>query len=85
MQDCRMHDICCAQRWPEDEPQCCCVLQEDGKWLLDSPLTPMAKPGGHGAIWKLMLDHGVFDWLAGIGRKGAIVRQISNPIAGEGC
>ena len=34
------------------------------------------KPGGHGVIWKLMIDAGVFDWLASQGREAAIVRQI---------
>lgn len=44
----------------------------------------MMKPGGHGAIWKLMWDEGVFDWLQGQhGRRAALVRQISNPMAGE--
>lgn len=27
---------------------------EAGEWLLSGELTPMMKPGGHGAIWKLM-------------------------------
>ena len=40
------------------------------------------KPGGHGAIWKLMHDDGVFDWLDSRGREGGIVRQITNPMAG---
>lgn len=35
----------------------------DGKWLLDGPMQPMTKPGGHGVIWKLMRDEGVFAWL----------------------
>jgi UTP---glucose-1-phosphate uridylyltransferase len=38
-----------------------------GRWLLPEALAPSMKPGGHGAIWKLMHDHGVFDWLAGAG------------------
>jgi UDP-N-acetylglucosamine pyrophosphorylase len=42
----------------------------------------MMKPGGHGAIWKLMRDEGVFDWLRAGGREAALVRQISNPMAG---
>ena len=29
---------------------------EDGRWVLPKPMAPMLKPGGHGAIWKLMLD-----------------------------
>lgn len=45
----------------------------------------MMKPGGHGAIWKLMWDEGVFSWLGREqGRRAALVRQISNPMAGEG-
>ncbi|PSC72756.1 nucleotide-diphospho-sugar transferase [Micractinium conductrix] len=58
------------------------VGAEDGRWLLQRPLEVMMKPGGHGVIWKLMIDTGVFDWLAGQGRQAAIVRQISNPMAG---
>jgi hypothetical protein len=40
------------------------------------------KPGGHGAIWKLMHDQGVFTWLGAKKRVGATVRQITNPMAG---
>ena len=42
----------------------------------------MMKPGGHGVIWKLMIDDGVFTWLEEQGRSAALVRQISNPLAG---
>lgn len=55
---------------------------ETGRWLLSAPLKVMMKPGGHGAIWKLMHDDGVFDWLAAKQRHAALVRQISNPMAG---
>jgi hypothetical protein len=48
----------------------------DGKWLVPAPLAPMMKPGGHGAIWKLMLDEGIFDWFEKQGRVAAIIRQI---------
>ncbi|KAF8056255.1 UGP3 [Scenedesmus sp. PABB004] len=54
----------------------------DGRWLVTAPLKVMMKPGGHGAIWKLMHDEGVFDWLQAAGRLAALVRQISNPMAG---
>ena len=40
------------------------------------------KPGGHGALWKLMYDEGVFDWLEQQKRTGGVVRQITNPMAG---
>ena len=50
---------------------------ESGEWLLSDQLQPMTKPGGHGAIWKLMKDEGVFAWLkqqvgggAGLPRAG---------------
>ena len=59
------------------------VAAADGRWLLNAPLEPVMKPGGHGVIWKLMLDSGVFDWLARTARTAAIVRQISNPMAGQ--
>ena len=52
------------------------VSAEDGQWLLPEGLAPLLKPGGHGAIWKLMLDQGIFDWLSHHDREGAIVRQI---------
>jgi len=54
----------------------------DGTWLLSGPCAPAMKPGGHGAIWKLLRDEGVFSWLEQKGRSAALVRQISNPMAG---
>jgi len=46
-------------------------------------MNPHMKPGGHGVIWKLMKDKGVLEWLRnGHGRQAAIIRQISNPMAG---
>lgn len=58
------------------------VSAEDGRWLLSGLMKPMLKPGGHGVIWKLMWDNGVFDWLQERGSNAALVRQISNPMAG---
>ncbi len=52
------------------------VGAEDGRWLVPAPLAPCMKPGGHGAIWKLMLDQGIFRWLASRGREAALIRQI---------
>jgi len=53
-----------------------------GKWVAKDLAKIALKPGGHGAIWKLMLDEGVFDWLESQGRIGGVVRQITNPMAG---
>lgn len=37
---------------------------------------PVCKPGGHGVIWKLAYDKGIFQWFYDHGRKGATVRQV---------
>mmetsp|Transcript_21376 Transcript_21376/g.60193 ORF Transcript_21376/g.60193 Transcript_21376/m.60193 type:complete len:483 (-) Transcript_21376:641-2089(-) len=58
------------------------VREGDGRWLVPEALGPLMKPGGHGVIWKLMLDNDVFGWFRANGRKGGLLRQISNPLAG---
>jgi len=58
------------------------TVDERGNWHTTGPLRLYLKPGGHGAIWKLARDEGVFDWLKSLGYKKALVRQINNPIAG---
>lgn len=65
------------------QPMVPIVKAIDGKWAVSGPLKIIMKPGGHGVIWKLMLDNGVFDWLKSHNRDAAIVRQISNPMAGQ--
>lgn len=58
------------------------VVTKEGNWSMTAPLQPTLKPGGHGVIWKVAQDQGVFDWLIQDQRTAAIVRQINNPIAG---
>ena len=58
------------------------TFTDDGNWCLESPLKLLLKPGGHGVIWKLAAQEGVFDWLQSMGRQKALIRQINNPIAG---
>ncbi len=58
------------------------VVDEEGGWVVKKALTPMLKPGGHGVIWKLALDNGIFDWLELSGRSKVLVRQINNPVSG---
>ncbi len=58
------------------------VVTIEGHWSMSEVLRPNLKPGGHGVIWKIAQDEGVFDWLAEHGRTKALVRQINNPIAG---
>ena len=67
-----------------EQPLVPVVTTRGGQWVTEGgdDLSVALKPGGHGAIWKLMHDQGVFTWLEAKGRKGATVRQITNPMAG---
>ncbi|KAF0923828.1 hypothetical protein E2562_007690 [Oryza meyeriana var. granulata] len=64
-----------------EQPLVPVVNAKDGKWLTSGALFPVGKPGGHGAVWKLACDRGIFQWLYRNGRKGATVRQVSNVVA----
>ncbi|KAJ8764174.1 hypothetical protein K2173_005094 [Erythroxylum novogranatense] len=64
-----------------EQPMVPAVSSEDGQWLVTKPFTPVCKPGGHGVIWKLAYDKGVFKWFYDHGRRGATVRQVSNVVA----
>lgn len=58
------------------------VVTIEGNWAMKAPLKLFLKPGGHGAIWKLAKDSGVFNWLESHNRHKALIRQINNPMAG---
>lgn len=58
------------------------TVNAEGQWVCLGLLKPLLKPGGHGVIWKLARDEGIFEWLKGENRTKALVRQINNPIAG---
>ncbi|GAB4827621.1 UTP--glucose-1-phosphate uridylyltransferase 3, chloroplastic [Ancistrocladus abbreviatus] len=64
-----------------EQPLVPTVSAEDGEWLVAGPFTPVCKPGGHGVIWKLARDKGIFQWFYNHRRKGATVRQVSNVVA----
>ncbi|XP_065871115.1 UTP--glucose-1-phosphate uridylyltransferase 3, chloroplastic [Euphorbia lathyris] len=64
-----------------EQPLVPAVAAEDAEWLITKPFTPVSKPGGHGVIWKLAYDKGIFEWFYDHGRKGAAVRQVSNVVA----
>ncbi|CAH9121476.1 unnamed protein product [Cuscuta epithymum] len=64
-----------------EQPLVPAVNAKDGKWLTSGPFLPVCKPGGHGVIWKLAYDKGVFQWFHDRGRRGATVRQVSNVAA----
>lgn len=58
------------------------VITEAGNWSLSAPLTLFLKPSGHGVIWKLAEEQGIFDWFESMGRTQCLIRQINNPMAG---
>ncbi|MCE2982896.1 MAG: UTP--glucose-1-phosphate uridylyltransferase [Parachlamydia sp.] len=58
------------------------LITEAGLWSLSAPLTLALKPGGHGVIWKLAEDQGVFSWFDSKEIRKGLVRQINNPVAG---
>jgi hypothetical protein len=58
------------------------TVDEEGRWHGLGTLQWLLKPGGHGAIWKLAKDEGIFAWLAALQKTKALVRQINNPMAG---
>ncbi|KAK4579560.1 hypothetical protein RGQ29_029292 [Quercus rubra] len=64
-----------------EQPLVPSISAEDGQWVVAKPFTPVCKPGGHGVIWKLAYDKGIFKWFYDHGRKGATVRQVSNVVA----
>ncbi|KAK6929499.1 UDPGP family [Dillenia turbinata] len=64
-----------------EQPLVPAVRADDGQWLVSEPFTPLCKPGGHGVIWKLAFDRGIFKWFYEHGRKSATVRQVSNVVA----
>ena len=57
------------------------TINREGKWHLQGPMQLLLKPGGHGVIWRLAREEGVFDWFFAQGRKKALVRQVNNPVA----
>lgn len=57
------------------------MLTPEGNWVFSGPLNLLLKPSGHGVLWKIMEDQGVFDRLEAAGIKKAMVRQINNPLA----
>lgn len=58
------------------------MITIEGYWAMHGPLNPILKPGGHGVIWKVGLDEGLFEWLEYRSCQKAVVRQINNPAAG---
>lgn len=58
------------------------TMDKEGKWCEKTPGELLLKPSGHGVLWKLAYDLGVFSWLQEKNRKKALIRQINNPLSG---
>ena len=59
------------------------AINEVGHWIFLEPGKLLLKPGGHGAIWRLMEERGILQWLTEQGCTYGITRQINNPLAGS--
>jgi hypothetical protein len=81
--------ICEELRWfgrPKESFRFFCqpsvpTINRLGDWCFAGVGKLLMKPGGHGVIWKLARDQGIFDWLLAQGVSKALVRQVNNPIA----
>ncbi|MGC1878180.1 MAG: UTP--glucose-1-phosphate uridylyltransferase [Rhabdochlamydiaceae bacterium] len=58
------------------------TMDKEGRWCLNGSMRLLMKPGGHGVLWKIAKEEGIFDWLESLGRKKILIRQINNPVAG---
>lgn len=58
------------------------MFDQSGKWAVDEDTQLIMRPGGHGVLWHLMDECGVFSKLLASGIKKGVVRQINNPAAG---
>jgi hypothetical protein len=82
--------ICEQNRWfgrPKEAFQFICqplvpLMDSEGKWCQLANGKIASKPGGHGVIWKLCVESGVFNIWEKEGKTKILVRQINNPIAG---
>lgn len=82
--------ICEQNRWfgrPKEAFQFICqplvpLMDSEGKWCQMPSGKIASKPGGHGVIWKLCVESGVFTAWEKEGKTKILVRQINNPIAG---
>ena len=58
------------------------VMDDLGKWCFKEGGRLLLKPGGHGVIWKLAQEAGIFEWFKHLGRTKILLRQVNNPVAG---
>ncbi len=85
-----IQDFCAERKWFGRSPHLfkmvaqplVPMISSEGDWCVEKPLQPCLRPGGHGALWKLAIEEGVFDWLQQQKRDCLLIRQINNPLSG---
>lgn len=58
------------------------AVTTSGHFAFNESFELVSKPGGHGVVWKLFQDAGVFNVLVKRGISYLLVRQVNNPISG---
>ena len=58
------------------------LMDGEGNWWQMPNGKFASKPGGHGVIWKLCVESGIFSAWENKGKNKILVRQINNPLAG---
>lgn len=58
------------------------LMDNEGNWCQTANGKFASKPGGHGVIWKLCVESGIFVTWEKEGKSKILVRQINNPLAG---
>ena len=59
------------------------TITQEGNWGLEELGVLYLQPGGHGALWRMAQEKGVFEWLLEQNKQTLLIRQINNPIAGR--
>ncbi|HAB98750.1 MAG TPA: hypothetical protein DCE71_02890, partial [Parachlamydiales bacterium] len=83
-------EMCESNKWfgrPQDTFRLFCqplvpAVDERGDWIWAGEGKLFLKPGGHGALWKMARDEGIFSWLHDQKIQQVMVRQVNNPLAG---
>lgn len=81
--------ICQESRWfgrPKKSFRFFCqpsvpTVTRTGQWCQIAPMQLFLKPGGHGVMWRLAQDCGIFEWFYSYKRRKVLIRQINNPVA----
>lgn len=88
--DLLVHEICEKHGWFGRDPSSIRiflqpsvpVIAQNGAWSILQPYVLNLKPSGHGVLWKLAEDQGIFKWFYEQQREFSIIRQINNPVGG---